>query len=371
MIRLSYPEFRNNLLVDDVRNILSSGRLSQGKYVERFERLIAAYLGVKYAAAVSSGTAALHLALLSLGVGKGDEIIVPSFCFPAVANVVELCNAKAVFCDINLSTFNIDIERIPMAISRKTKAIIIVHLFGNPVDVSKIYGFCQKRNIAIIEDAACALGASMRNKKCGTIGKIGCFSFHPRKIITTGEGGMVVTDDEVIYRKIKLLRSHGIDSNKDLLLPGFNYRMPEINALMGIEQIASLESKVQKRLAIAENYNRHLSDIANFVSFQKTLPQSRHVYQSYVVMLSNNVLRDRLLNYLINHSIESGFGTYAIHCLNYYVKKYKLSKFDFPNSYYAFRRSLSLPLHCKMRGEDTDFITGKIKSFLLRFKNER
>jgi len=181
MIRLSYPEFKGKLLIDGIGKILSSGRLSQGRYVERFEYLIAAYLGVKYAVAVSSGTAALHLALLSLGVDYGDQVIVPSFCFPAVANVVELCNAKVVFCDINPDTLNIDIEKVPEIINRRTKAIIIVHLFGNPVDISKIYSFCRKRNIAIIEDAACALGAVIKNKKCATLGKVGCLSFHPRK----------------------------------------------------------------------------------------------------------------------------------------------------------------------------------------------
>lgn len=363
MLRLSYPEFKDNL-INNIRVVLSKGMLSQGKNVRHLEEMFSKYLGVRYAVAVSSGTAALHLALLSLRLKPSDEIIVPSFCFPAVANVVEICGAKAVFCDTNPLSFNMDSGQLKRKINRKTKAVIAVHLFGNPADMQNISNICRKRNIAIIEDAACALGASINGRKCGTIGKIGCFSFHPRKIITTAEGGMMVTNDKYIYKQAELLRNHGLDSHKNLYFPGFNYRMNEIEALMGIEQMSTLESKIKKRQFLANEYNLAFSDFKGIISVQKPQHCAKHAYQSFVVFLDSKIPRDKLITYLAGHSIESGFGTYAIHCLDYYAKKYKLSVKDFPNSYLLFKQSLSLPLHCKMRRQDVKAVADKIKSFI-------
>lgn len=367
MLRLSYPEFKDNL-INNIRVVLSKGMLSQGKNVRHLEEMFSKYLGVRYAVAVSSGTAALHLALLSLGLKPLDEIIVPSFCFPAVANVVEICGAKAVFCDTDPLSFNMDSERLERKISRKTKAVIAVHLFGNPADMQNISNICRKRNIAIIEDAACALGASINGRKCGTIGKIGCFSFHPRKIITTAEGGMIVTNDKYIYKQAELLRNHGLDSDKNLYFPGFNYRMNEIEALMGIEQMSTLESKIKKRQFLANEYNLAFSNFKGIISVQKPLHSAEHVYQSFVVLLNSKISRDKLIAYLAGHSIESGFGTYAIHCLNYYAKKYKLSARDLPNSYLLSLQSISLPLHCKMKHGDIEKVVVKIKAFISRLR---
>lgn len=363
MLRLSYPEFKD-ILINNIRVVLSEGMLSQGRNVGHLEELFSRYLGVRYAVAVSSGTAALHLALLSLRLKPADEIIVSSFCFPAVANVVEISQAKVVFCDIDPLSFNIDSEQLKRKINRKTKAVIAVHLFGNPADMQNISKICRKRNIVIIEDAACALGASIDGSKCGTIGKIGCFSFHPRKIITTAEGGMMVTNDKDIYKQAKLLRNHGLDSDKNLYFPGFNYRMNEIEALMGIEQMSTLESKIKKHQFLANKYNLAFSDFKGIISVQKSLHSVKHVYQSFVVLLNSKIPRDKLITYLASHSIESGFGTYAIHCLNYYAKKYKLSERDFPHSYLLFRQSLSLPLHCKMQCRDIKAVVDKLKSFI-------
>jgi perosamine synthetase len=196
--------------IDAVVAVLQSGMIIQGTKVEELEKNIAKYLGVAHAIAVSSGTATLHLALVALGIGRGDEVIVPAFSYIATANVVELVGAKPVFVDID-SSFNIDINLIEQAISPATKAIIPVHEFGLACDIREICETAKKFNLKVIEDAACALGATQNEKFVGTFGNVGSFSFHPRKAITSGEGGMLVTNDDEIARKVRILRNHGIE----------------------------------------------------------------------------------------------------------------------------------------------------------------
>lgn len=210
MIRLTRPYIPDEA-IEKCIEVLRSGNLVQGLYAEKFEQAISDYLDVKHAMVVSSGTAALHLSLIALGIGPGDEVIVPAFSFPATANVVELVGAKPVFVDIKLDDFCIDASFIESVITNNTKAIIPVHEFGMPANMKPVLKLAEKYKLFIIEDAACALGAEYENRKAGAFGNLGCFSFHPRKAITTGEGGVVVTNDISLAEKIRAIRNHGIE----------------------------------------------------------------------------------------------------------------------------------------------------------------
>ena len=212
IIRLAKPNISSNA-IDEIADVFKSGFLVQGKKVAEFEKNLANYFNVKNAICVSSGTAALHLSLIALNIKQGDEVIVPAFTFPATANVVELVGAKPVFVDINLNDFCIDISEIESKITEKTKAIIPVHEFGQVAKIHEIIEIAKKYNLKVVEDAACAFGAEYNYKKIGTFGDTGCFSFHPRKAITTGEGGVILTNNEYIVERLFALRNHGIVYN--------------------------------------------------------------------------------------------------------------------------------------------------------------
>lgn len=286
MIRLIRPEIGTEE-IRKVSEVLKSGFLVQGKNVEKFEKKVANYLSVKYAMAVSSGTAALHLALIALGIKEGDEVVLPDFTFPATGNVVVLVGAKPVLIDIDLKTFNIDPTRIEGNITSRTKAIIPVHEFGQSADMDPILDIAKRNNLYVIEDAACALGAEYKDKKCGTMGDIGCFSFHPRKAITTGEGGMVVTNNPDVAAKVKALRNHGM-TNKDGIYyfeyTGFNYRMTDFQAALGWVQMKKLDEIIKKRRELAALYDSFLkgNDILIIPNVANGI---KHIYQSYVVLL--------------------------------------------------------------------------------------
>ena len=246
MIRLTIPSIDDND-INAVAEVIRTGFLVQGKTVADFENVLAEYTGANYAVAVSNCTAALYLSLGALNIGPGDLVITTPYSWAATTNVIELCGATPVFADIDPDTFNI----VPKKLKEKVeeidkkgelsfiKAILPVHTFGNPADMDGIMEISSKYNIPVIEDAACALGAKYKGKHAGTIGKIGCFSFHPRKAITTGEGGMVITDDEAIPNKIRAIRNHGIDPENpaDFILPGHNMRLTEFQAAFGISQM--------------------------------------------------------------------------------------------------------------------------------------
>ena len=209
MIRLIIPEIGDEE-VQAVSAVLRSGYLVQGKHVEDFEHRVAAFVGVKHAVAVSSGTAALHVALAALDIGPGDDVLVPDFTFPATANVVALLGATPVLVDVDPATFNTTADLLRPAITPRTKAIMPVHLFGQPAEMQPILDLAAEHGLAVVEDAACALGALYHGRPCGSLGQLGCFSFHPRKVITTGEGGMIVTDDDALAERLRLLRNHGM-----------------------------------------------------------------------------------------------------------------------------------------------------------------
>ncbi len=345
MIRLAIPTI-DSQEERAVLAVLRSGFLVQGKTVAKFEEAVARYLNVKYAVAVSSGTSALHLALVAFGIGPGDQVIVPDYTFPATANVVELTGAKPVFADIDPITFNIDPKTIERLITKKTKAIIPVHLFGQSADLTPILRLAKKYKLKVIEDAACVLGAEYKGRKCGTIGDIGCFSFHPRKVITTAEGGMVVTNNRSIAGRLKILRNHGIDNkgNKiDFVMPGFNYRMTEIQAAMGLVQLKRIPGLIRSRRKVASMYDAQLGPM-EWIKTPSTPSDNTHVFQTYIIQIPGNIDRDRLIAHLRKNGIEANFGTYALHRLTFYKNKYRLKVGQFPVTEKVFHSSIALPV---------------------------
>ncbi|MDP8247257.1 MAG: DegT/DnrJ/EryC1/StrS family aminotransferase [Candidatus Tritonobacter lacicola] len=364
-----------------VREVLRSGWIVQGPQVLEFERLVAAYTGAQFAIAASSCTSALHLALLAAGIGPGDEVIVPSFTFIATANAVEYTGARAVFCDIDLDTFNMDPGLMESKITEKTRAIIPVHLFGLCADMERIMEITERRGLLILEDAACALGARIGDRHAGTFGAAGSFSFHPRKSITTGEGGMITTNKEEVAAACRSLRDHGA-SKSDLerhekggsLLPdyniiGFNFRMTDIQGAIGVTQMARFSDILRRRREGARNYN----EILRHVSWLRTPPVPdgyMHSYQSYVCLIRKdafggslekaNLFRNRLMAELEECGIATRQGTHAVHTLGYYRDRYSIGENDCPRSLEADRLSMTIPLFAQMTDEDRPYVAEKI-----------
>jgi dTDP-4-amino-4,6-dideoxygalactose transaminase len=359
--------------------VLDSGWIVQGPKVAEFEKSVCAYSGARYAKATTSCTTALHLALVACGVGPGDEVIMPSFTYIATANAVEYVGAKPVFVDIDLKTFNIDASQIRARISKKTKAIMPVHLFGLCADMGPILRLAKERGLKIIEDAACALGGWYKSRHAGTIGDCGCLSFHPRKSITTGEGGMLLTNSREIADKVEGLRNHGAEVS-DLarhkkgghLLPefnmlGFNYRMTEFQAAIGIEQMNKFPRILEAKMGLAGFYNDNLPD---FLTPPAVPDGYSHGYQAYVCLFRSkkqsslkkqNEERNSMMSALEKEGISTRQGTHAVHALGYYKRKYGIAGTDLPNSLKAEYLSIALPLYMGMSRAEQEHIIGRIK----------
>jgi perosamine synthetase len=328
-----------------VAEVLASGQLTMGPNVEEFERALADAVGTAHAAAVSSGTAALHLAVLALGIGPGDEVIVPAYTFPATANVVELCGARAVLVDVDPDTFLLDPGRVAEAVTPRTRAVMAVHLFGRPVEWEALQT-AVPQEVVLIEDAAGALGASYGGTPCGALGPLACFSFHPRKIVTTGEGGAVTSDDLALDAAVRRFRHHGWAAPGDMPAPGFNYRLPDILCAIGIPQLEALDELLAARERIAGGYTERLE---HFVLTPTAAEGDRHGWQAYVVQLDR---RDEALAGLRAAGIEAQIGTWALHRLGAYREQG-----PFPGADRAFERALALPFHTQLTESDLDRVT--------------
>ncbi|AEA42723.1 DegT/DnrJ/EryC1/StrS family aminotransferase [Fluviicola taffensis] len=340
--------------IDAVTEVLQSGMLIQGKKVEALEEQIAAYLGVKHAIAVSNGTATLHLALIVLGIGPGDEVIVPALSYVATANVVELVGATPVFVDIELETFNINPNLIEAKITSRTKAIIPVHEFGLACNLRVINELAKKHQFAVIEDAACALGAKTGQIFAGTSGDLGSFSFHPRKAITSGEGGLLVTNNEALASQLRILRNHGIDARDgkmNFVAAGFNYRMTDIQAALVLSQFQRFEQILSSKQALAEIYFKELQD-TDFVL--PTVPENYvHTWQSFHVLVPEHIDRDSLIQQMKEEGVGVNLGAQCIPNETFYQRKYQLNCADlFPNALKANRKGLVLPLYERLNGSD-------------------
>src|SRR6187401_1862431 len=329
-IRLARPDVGEAELAA-LAEVVGTGQLTMGPKVAEFEASIAGAVGTAHAAVVSSGTAALHLAVLALGVGPGDEVIVPAYTFPATANVVEQCGARAVLVDVDPDTFNIDVAAVAAAVTSRTRAVMAVHLFGRPVEWEALQT-AVPQEVVLIEDAAGALGAHHRGTPCGALGVAACLSFHPRKVVTTGEGGAVTTDEADVDASVRRLRHHGWATLGDMPVPGLNYRLPDLLCAIGIPQLARLEALLEARERVAGWYTERLE---HHVLTPSAAEGDRHGWQAYVVQLDK---RDEALAALRAEGIEVQIGTYALHHLAPYR-----AQGDFPGADRAFVRALALP----------------------------
>jgi len=364
MIKLARPNIPEEAITR-VIEVIRSGNLVQGECVAEFEQKLQEYLGVKHVIVVSSGTAALHLSLVAMGIKNGDEVIIPAFTFPATANVVELVGAKPVLVDINLDDFCINTSKIENVITEKTRAIIPVHEFGQAAKMDDITSLLKKYNILIIEDAACSLGAEFNGKKVGTFGESGCFSFHPRKTLTTGEGGAIATNNDTLAKKARALRNHGKDTvnNKvDFFYAGYNYRMTDFQAALGIPQLAFLDEIIEKRIKIAEDYSKSLDSI-DWVKTPRHFDNRKAVYQTYHILINQDYNRDTLIKYLNHHGIQTNYGAQAIHIQKYFKKKYYYTIENFSNSINAYNNGLALPIGEHISRNEIEEIVQKVKLF--------
>jgi perosamine synthetase len=360
-----------------VADRLISGWVVQGPKVREFEERYAAFVGSRFARATTSCTTALHLSLLALGIGPGDEVLVPAFTYVATANAVLYCGATPVFVDIDIRTFNVDVAQIESRITDRTRMILPVHEFGLSADMDAILAVAGKHELLVVEDAACACGARYRGRHVGTFGKAGCFSFHPRKAITTGEGGMITTNDERLAQQIDVLRAHGASTSdlarhqsKDgFVLPefnelGYNYRMTDIQGAIGVEQMKKLGWILDQRCARAERYTAQLAGIPGLQT--PFVPQGyEHVYQSYVTLVeASPEERDRVALELQGRGIATRQGTHAVHALGLYRKRFGLRPEDYPVAWKADRQSMTLPLYATMTDEEQDYVVEHVREIL-------
>ena len=340
LIRLARPDVGEEELAE-IAAVLESGRLTMGPKVDELEALLAAATGAEHAVAVSSGTAALHVAALALGIGPGDEVLVPAYTFPATANVVALAGARPVLVDVDPMTMNLDPEDAARRVTPRTKAMVAVHLFGRPARLEDL------PDVPLLEDAAGALGASYRGRPCGGLGLVGCFSFHPRKIVTTGEGGAVTTNDADLAERARSLRHHGWSPSArydDMPEGGYNYRLSDVLCALGIPQLRRLDELLAARERVAEGYAARLGGLD--VVLPGADSDDRHGWQAYVIQLDR---RDEALASLRAQGIECQIGTYALHRLGAYR-----DQGPFPGADAAFERALALPIHSRLTDADLD-----------------
>jgi dTDP-4-amino-4,6-dideoxygalactose transaminase len=354
---------------------IMNGWLTSGPKVKEFEQAFAQRHQVRHAIAVTSATTALHLALVAIGVKPGDEVIVPAFTWISTANAVLYCGAEVKFVDIDPATFNVDVEDLRRKVSSKTRAIIPVHLFGLCADMDAIRQAAP--GIPLVEDGACAAGAAYKGKTAGSLGDIGCFSFHPRKSVTTGEGGMLTTNSDEVADLLLRLRNHGASISEEqrhqgprpYLLPefsllGYNYRMTDLQGAIGVTQLKKLDTFIIERNQWAAYYERELKGI-EWLSTPECPPGYRHGWQSYVTMINEKLSpapRNDIMEYLQREGISTRPGTHAVHMLDLYSKRYGLESEDFPYAKEANNGSMALPLHNRMVAEDYEYIVAKIKA---------
>jgi len=333
-----------------VMDVLNSGVIAAGPKTLEFEKNFANFVGTKYAIATTSGTTALHLGLLSLGINNGDEVIAPSFSFIASANTILFCNAKPMFCDVDQQTFNIDTAKIEQLITSKTKAIMPVHLYGQSADMKPLQEIADKHGLFVIGDAAQAHGATYNDKKIGSFGNLECFSFYPTKNMTTGEGGIITTNDKEIFEKVNSIRNHGREKTKwgyehDRI--GYNYRMTDIAAAIGIEQLKKLPAFNEKRRTNAHYFDEKLKHVETPYVIQK----AGHVYHQYTIKYKN---RDKLIKALNENKI--GYGIYYPKPLHYYSHLKKYGHSDLKISETLSEEIISLPVHPFLEKKDLEKI---------------
>lgn len=358
-----------------LRDPVFSGWLTQGPRVAAFEKAFAAFQQAEHAIATSNCTTGLHLILAAMGIGPGDEVIVPSFTWVATANVVLYTGATPVFADVDPDTYNIDPLDATKRVTSRTKAVIAVHLFGLCADIDALRQ-SMPDHIHIIEDAACAAGAAYKGRPAGTLGRAAAFSFHPRKTITTGEGGMVTTNDDRLAESINKLRNHGASLSeeqrhagpKPYLLPefnllGYNYRMTDLQGAVGLVQLNKLEGFIAERSKQAEYYTRQLADIS-WIKTPEPPQYAAHSWQAYVTYVDperSPFSRNTVMEKLQQAGISTRPGTHAVHTLGYYQDSFGFKAEDYPISSACQDNTMAIPLHNRMRPEEYEYVVKIIK----------
>jgi len=338
---------------------------SKGKYIDRFESSFADFCNVRYAISCCNGTSALHLALMALGVGPGDEVLVPTLTFVATANAVTYCGAKPIFVDSEPETWNIDPSLIESKINPHTKGIIVVHLYGHPADMDTIMAIAHRHNLFVIEDAAEAHGAEYKGQKVGGIGDVGAFSFFGNKIITTGEGGMVTTNDDYLAAKVRQLRGQGLDTKYRYWFPiiGYNYRMTNIAAAIGLAQLEKADWHLDKHREVAEWYKEELSTIRG-LTYQQECAWAKHAHWMFSVTLDRDMpfTPNELASHLAHRGIETRPIFYPLHLLPPY--QMPVEECNYPVAEYIWQHSITLPTWAGLTRDDVAYICQSFRSYM-------
>lgn len=378
-----YINFNSYSISDEEKrelvDTLDSGWLTTGPKTKRFEDEFANYIRAGYAVGVTSGTAALHLSLLALGIGPGDEVITTPMTFVATANVVRYVQAKPVLADVEPDTLNIDPGEIRKKITKHTKAIIPVHYAGQPCKMDDIHAIAKEHKLFVIEDACHAIETEYDGKKVGSLGDLACFSFHPIKNITTGEGGMITTNDETLADKIRVLRLHGMDKTAwrryekgqfrhwDMEFLGFKYNMTDMQASLGIHQLKKIDRFWKVRKEYAARYDDFFRTEENIITLPAAKAHDRNAYHLYPIRLKTENLkltRDEMIDALQSKNIGVGVHFRAIHELTYYRNYFGKEMPSLPNAEYASERLVSLPLYPRMPRGDLDYVAGSVKDIV-------
>jgi len=349
--------------VDAVREVIESGYLTQGAKTAAFEEAVRGFTSARHAAAVSSATTGLHLALVALGVQPGDEVVIPGFSFPATANAVIQQGATPVFVDIDETTFNLDPALLDAAITERTRAIMPVHAFGLCADMDAINAVAARHGLPVLEDAACALGGTYGGRHAGTLGTAGVYSFHPRKIITTAEGGMITTDDDELAKRISVLRAHGAVRGElymEFVEAGFNYRLSDVHAAIGLAQMTRIDGIVSGRRGAASALTSRVSAIEG-VQVPTEPAGTAHTFQSYVVLLDDSIDRDEVIRRMRTRDIETTLGTYGMHLQPYFRERFGIPDEALPHTTRAHHQALTLPLYPQLTENDMDAITDALR----------
>lgn len=364
-IQVRKPYFPDNSIIKIQKKInesLKIGRLALGQNVSEMEEKFAKYLKIKYAVGVSSATAGLHISLLSLNIKPGDEIIIPPKTFISTANAAIYCNAKPIFCDVDNDSFNLDSKKLQKLITKKTRAIIPVHIGGNICQMDEILEIATKNNLAVIEDAAHAHGATLQKKKAGTFGDLGVFSFYPDKVMSSADGGMIVTNNKSHYEQLQLLRNIGRKKAGvyDFTEIGYNYRMNEIQAIIVLEQLRILPEMLKKRRKIASIYDEELSDLKN-LKIQKIEKNVQSSYYAYILKLTNGNLR-KIIKELTRKGIETTPMFTSLYKTTIYKKILQNKYKKCPISELLDEQTFTIPLHPGLTKEEMYYVIKEIKN---------
>ena len=369
--------------IAELTDSLRSGWITTGPKVERFAAAFAEFVGGRYAIPVSSATAGLHVALLALGVGPGDEVVTTPMTFVATLNTIVHCGARPVLADIDAATLNIRVEEIEARLSPRTKVLLPVHFVGQPADLDPILELASFRGIAVLEDAAHAAGAEYKGRRIGSFPSTSVFSFHPNKNMTTGEGGMVVTEDEAVFEKASLLKFHGMDREAwkrfakagspryDVAVPGFKYNMMDIQAALGLHQLKRLDGFLRERALLAARYDEAFKGLPGLILPQRVAYPVRHAWHLYTPLVDLDRLtidRDRFLEELKRRNIGTGLHYTAAHEFSYYASGFGWRPEDFPEAHFVSERILSLPLFPGLTEADQDDVVEAVSEVLRVFR---